>query len=202
MKRAFLILSIAALALPAAALGKGPTAASIDGPGSGGGIRFTGCCTPESPTMTLAEQAGFFPAVFAEVPDPMLDARPKGDLGPKYTITYTVPGPNNETWKIQQDAYPYASPGPVTYMEAGQEVFEIVGGTRGGWFQADARLKETLVSAGRPARSPAPSSETSTGATNLLVLLITILLVTGAATAVGLRSIGRWPFPSRSTSTT
>ena len=202
MKRTFLILSIAALALPAAALGKGPTAASIDGPGSGGGIRFTGCCTPESPTMTLAEQAGFFPAVFAEVPDPMLDARPKGDLGPKYTITYTVPGPNNETWKIQQDAYPHASPGPVTYMEPGQEVFEIVGGTRGGWFQADARLKETLVSAGRPARSPAPSSETSTGATNLLVLLITILLVTGAATAVGLRSIGRWPFPSRSTSTT
>ena len=202
MKRVLLVLAIAALALPAAALGKGPTAASIDGPGSGGGIRFTGCCTPESPTMTLAEQAGFFPAVFAEVPDPMLDARPKGDLGPKYTITYTVPGPNNETWKIQQDAYPYASPGPVTYMEPGQEVFEIVGGTRGGWFQADARLKETLVSAGRPARSPAPSSETSTGATNLLVLLITILLVTGAATAVGLRSIGRWPFPSRSTSTT
>jgi hypothetical protein len=201
MKPVLLILSIAALALPAAALGKGPTAASIDGPGSGGGITFTGCCTPESPTMTLAEQAGFFPAVFAEVPDPMLDARPKGDLGPKYTITYTVPGPNNETWKIQQDAYPYASLGPVTYMEPGQEVFEIAGGTRGGWFQADARLKETLVSAGRPARSPA-SSEASTGATNLLVLLIAILLVAAAATAVGLRSIGRWPFPSRSTSTT
>jgi hypothetical protein len=202
MKRAVLILSIAALALPAAALGKGPSAASIDGPGSGGGITFTGCCTAGSPTMTLAEQAGFFPAVFAEVPDPMLDARPKGDLGPKYTITYTVPGPNNETWTIQQDAYPYAGPGPVTYMEPGQEVFEIVGGTRGGWFQADARLKETLVSAGRPARSPAPSSEVSTGATNLLVLLIAIWLVAAAATAVGLRSIGRWPFRSRSTSIT
>ena len=203
MKRAFLILSVAALAVPAAALGKGPSEASISGPGVGGGgnLTITGCCAPGSPTMNLAEHAGFFPAVFARQPDPMLDARPKGNLGPKYSVTYIVPGPNNETWKIQQDAYPYASLGPVTYMEPGQEVFEIAGGTRGGWFQADARLKETLVSAGRPARSPA-SSEASTGATNLLVLLIAILLVAAAATAVGLRSIGRWPFPSRSTSTT
>jgi hypothetical protein len=206
MKHVLLILVIAALALPAAALGKGPSAASIDGPGSGGGITFTGCCTPESPTMTLAEQAGFFPAVFAEEPDPMLAARPKGELGPKYLITYTVPGPNNETWKIQQDAYPYANPGPVTYMKPGQKVFEIVGGARGGWFQADSRLKKTLVSAGLPADAPAPSSgassEASTFPTSLVGLLIATLLVAAAATAVGLRSIGRWPFPSRSTSTT
>jgi hypothetical protein len=206
MKRVLLILVIAALALPAAALGKGPSAASIDGPGSGGGIRFTGCCTPESPTMTLAEQAGFFPAVFAEEPDPMLAARPKGELGPKYVITYTVPGPNNETWKIRQNVYPYATPAPITYMEPGQEIFEIVGGTRGGWFQADPRLKETLVSAGLPANapasSPAPSSDASAFPTSLVGLLIAILLVAAAATAVGLRSIGRWPFPSRSTSTT
>jgi hypothetical protein len=206
MKPVFLILSIAALALPAAALGKGPSAASIDGPGSGGGITFTGCCTPESPTMTLAEQAGFFPALFSEEPDPMLAARPKGELGPKYVITYTVPGPNNETWKIRQDVYPYAMPTPVTYMEPGQRVFEIVGGTRGGWFQADSRLKETLVAAGLPANapasSPAASSDASTFPTSLGGLLIVILLVAAAATAVGLRSIGRWPFPSRSTSTT
>jgi hypothetical protein len=205
MKRVLLIPVVAALALPAAALGKGPSAASIDGPGSGGGITFTGCCTPESPTMTLAEQAGFFPAVFAEEPNPML-ARPKGELGPKYLITYTVPGPNNETWKIQQDAYPYANPGPVTYMKPGQKVFEIVGGARGGWFQADSRLKKTLVSAGLPADAPAPSSgassEASTFPTSLVGLLIATLLVAAAATAVGLRSIGRWPFPSRSTSTT
>lgn len=207
MKRVFVILAIAALSLPPAALSKGPSGASISGPGAGGGggggdLTFTGCCTPESPTMTLAEHAGFFPAVFRQEPNSMLASRPKGDLGPKYTITYTVPGPNNETWKIRQDVYPYATPAPVTYMAPGQEIFAIVGGTRGGWFQADSRLKETLVSAGLPANAPAGSSEGSTFSTSFVGLLIVILLVAAAATAVGLRSIGRWPFPSRSTSIT
>jgi hypothetical protein len=206
MKRVFLILSIAALALPAAALGKGPSEASISGPGAGGGggggLTFTGCCTPESPTMMLAEHAGFFPAVFAQQPDPMIDRRPKAYLGPKYTITWTVPGPNNEVWKLRQEVYPYAQPAPFTYMKRGQKVFGQE--TRGGWFRASPRLKETLVSAGLPAKAPAsaPSSQSSTFPTSLVGLMIAILLITTAATAVGLRSIVRWPFPSRSTSTT
>jgi hypothetical protein len=152
MKRAFLILALAALALPATALGKGPSEAVINGPGDGGGgITFKGCCENNSPTMQLAEHAGFFPAVFTQTPDPMLDARPRGDLGPKYTITYTVPGPDNETWKIEQDLYPYAASGPVTYLRPGQKIFENPGGTHGGWFQATPQLKETLVAAGLPA---------------------------------------------------
>ena len=40
---------------------------------------------------TLTEQTGIFPAVFGQTPDPMQKERPKGDLGPKYTITWTVP---------------------------------------------------------------------------------------------------------------
>jgi hypothetical protein len=158
MKRALLVLAIAALALPMAALGKGPSAASMDGPGSGGGITFSGDGESNgTPLGNLTEQSGFFPAVFTRQPDPMLDSRPKGDLGPKYTVTYTVPGPNNETWKIQQDVYPYAEHGPVTYMKPGQEIFEL-GGTRGGWFQATPQLKETLVSAGLPPSPPLAST--------------------------------------------
>jgi hypothetical protein len=187
MKHTFLILAVAALTIPAAAFGKGPEAAVISGPGDGGGdLTITGCCSPETPTMMLAERAGFFPAVFARKPDPMLDARPKGKLGPKYTIAYTVPGPNNETWKIQQDVYPYATPAPVTYMKPGQTVFRIPGGTHGGWFQADARLKETLVSAGLPARPIGSSSETTSLSTNLLGLLAVALFLV-AATTVFLR---------------
>ena len=99
MKRLLVTFAIVSLALPATALGKGPSEATISGGGGGGGdLTITGCCEPGSPAMNLAEQAGFFPAVFGQQPDPMLDRRPKGDLGPKYTITYTVPGPNNETW--------------------------------------------------------------------------------------------------------
>jgi hypothetical protein len=188
MKHILLILAITALALPATALGKGPSGASIDGPGDGGGITFTG--GRNSGLFNLTEQTGLFPAVFAREPDPMLDGRPHGDLGPKYTITWTVPGPNNETWKIQQDVYPYATPAPVTYMKPGQTVFQIPGGTRGGWFQADSRLKETLVSAGLPATPIADSSDTTSLSTNLFSALAVALFLI-AATAVVLRRRGR-----------
>ena len=184
MKRALLILALAALALPAAALGKGPSEAVINGPGGGGGggdITFTGCCANDTPTMMLAERAGFFPAVFSQTPDPMLDSRPKGDLGPKYTVTYTVPGPSNETWKIEQDLYPYAASGPVTYMKPGQKIFEVPGGTRGGWFQGTTQLKETLVAAGLPSSAPAGSAGRSSVPTLTLsafaVLLFTCVAV-------------------------
>lgn len=184
MKRVFVILAIAALSFPATALGKGPSAASIDGPGSGGGITFTGGGeSGGTPLGDLTQQSGFFPAVFRQTPDPMLESRPKGDLGPKYTVTYTVPGPNNEVWKLRQDVYPYATPGPVTYMEPGQTVFHTEG-TRGGWFQADPALKETLVAAGLPSTASAgASSGSSSFPTTLLVLLAAGLLL-AMATAV------------------
>jgi hypothetical protein len=184
MKRVFLIFTIAALALPAVALGKGPSGASVDGPG-GGGITFTGGGeSGGTPLGDLAERAGFFPAVFARQPDPMLDTRPSGNLGPKYTIVYTVPGPNNEVWKIRQDVYPYATPSPVTYMEPGQKIFEIPGGTRGGWFQAGPKLKDTLVTAGLPDRPPAASSGGSSYSTTLFSVLAVALLLLGATVVV------------------
>lgn len=191
MKRLFLTVAIVALVLPASALGKGPTSASIDGPGTGGGdVSFTGCCSPETPTMMLAEQAGFFAAVFGHEPNPMLAGRPKGDLGPKYTITYTVPGPNGETWKLLQDVYPYATPAPVTYMAPGQEVFETEG-TRGGWFQADARLKQTLVSAGLPASASAAGSSGDSSFPTAAVSGLVLALLFLSATAVLLRRRAR-----------
>ena len=193
MKRVLLILSIAALALPAPALAKGPSEAVLSGPGDGGGGGITFGGDGESggtPLGNLTDQAGFFPAVFARQPDPMLNARPKGDLGPKYTITYTVPGPNNETWKIEQDVYPYAKSGPVTYMKPGQTVFQITGGTRGGWFQADSRLKKTLVSAGLPARPKAGSSDGTSLGTSLFSLFAVALFLV-VATAVFLRRRAR-----------
>jgi hypothetical protein len=182
MKRAFLVIAIAALAVPATALAKGPSAATIDGPGTGGGgITFSGDGeSGRTPLGDLAEGAGFFPAVFARQPDPMLDTRPKGDLGPKYTITYTVPGPNNETWKVQQDVYPYAESGPVTYMKPGQTVFQISGGTRGGWFEATSHLKETLVAAGLPRTASGASSDGSRAPTYALGGALLALLILGA----------------------
>ena len=44
--------------------------------------------------MQIAEDAGFFPSVFVTTPNPMLSERPQGELGPRYTITYAMPGPS------------------------------------------------------------------------------------------------------------
>lgn len=169
MKRLILLLALTALALPSLALGKGPTAATMDGPGGGGGITFSGD-EGSGPLGNLTQQSGWFAAAFEQEPNPLLAARPKGDLGPKYTVTYGVPGPNNDTFTIRQDIYPYASPGPVTYMAPGQPIFDME--TRGGWFQAGPELKETLVSAGLPATAAASSSDGTSFPTTMVSLLV------------------------------
>lgn len=186
MTRACLILAITALALPVTAFGKGPSEAMMSGPGGGGGISFPGGGeSGGTPLGDLTQQAGFFAATFGQQPDPMLTGRPQGDLGPKYTITYTVPGPNNELDKLRQDVYPYAAGGPVTYMEPGQGFFGTER-TRGGWFQATSQLKETLIEAGLPSRPAPASSEGTAFRTNLFgVLAVALFLV--AASALFLR---------------
>jgi hypothetical protein len=186
MKRACLILAITALAFPVTAFGKGPSEAVMSGPGGGGGISFPGGGeSGGTPLGDLTQQAGFFAATFGQEPDPMLASRPKSNLGPKYTITYTVPGPNNELDKLRQDVYPYAPGGPVTYMEPGQGFFGTER-TRGGWFQATSQLKETLIAAGLPSRPTAAASDGTALGTNLFgALAVALFLV--AATAVFLR---------------
>jgi hypothetical protein len=159
-------IAASALVFAVTAQAKGPSAATIDGPGTGGGISFGGDGEPGSgaPLGNLSDQAGLFPAAFAQTPDPMLADRPKGDLGPRYTITYRLPGPNGDESTIRQDLYPYAGNGPVTYTAPGQPFFGTER-THGGWYQAAPALKNTLVKAGLPAQpssasaaSPGPSS--------------------------------------------
>jgi hypothetical protein len=195
MKSTILLLAALALVLPTAALAKGPAGASIDGPGTGGGINISG--NGESggtPLGDLTQLAGFFPATFGQEPDPMLASRPKGDLGPKYTITYTVPGPNNRSDKIRQDLYPYAKGGPVTYTKPGQSFFGTER-TRGGWYQSPPVLLDTLVAAGLPKAAPAGSSASddggffSTGLVSALAAALALLL--GATAAVFLRRRSR-----------
>ena len=189
MKRMLFLLAIAALVLPATAVGKGPSGAEVSGPGDGGGISFTG--NGESggtPLGNLTEQAGFFAAAFGQEPNPLLAGRPKGELGPKYTITYTVPGPNNELDTLKQDVYPYAKPGPVTYMKPGQKFFGTEQ-TRGGWYQAPALLKETLTEAGLPAVAPSGSGSDGTSffTAELLSAMAAAALLLGAASLIFLR---------------
>jgi hypothetical protein len=157
MKRLTLVAAasaLAALLVPTATFGKGASQATIAGPGLGNGIALAGEGAPDGGTlMRLAESAGFFPSVFPTTPNPMLTKRPKGTLGPKYRITYTMPGPENDVSKLTQDLYPFATPRPVSYMKPGQTFFGDQK-TVGGWFVATAVLKRQLTAVGLPETPP------------------------------------------------
>ena len=194
IRKLFVALACAALTLPAAAHGKGATQATIEGDGlKGGAITFKsdsgeGDPPPGSKLARLAEETGFFPAVFGQSPSPIERGRPEGDLGPRYTVTYTMPGPNNELDELRQELYPYAEGGTVTYMPPGQPFFGSEK-TRGGWFRADPDLKSLLVEAGLPASPPTGPTETrydvSWSAAGIVVVLVGLL---GAALIV----VARW----------
>jgi hypothetical protein len=190
MKRLLFLIAVAALALPATALAKGPSEATITGPGLGKAIKISGPEQDGSPMMNLAEAAGFFPAAFGQTPDPLIYARPKGNLGPTYAIDYVVPGPNGKNQKIHQDLYPYAKPGAWTHMAAGQPIFDFQ--THGGWF-TDTRLKGILVAHGLPKAPPTTSSKSSSSAsffsTGKIGLLVLVLFGIGAAAVLTRRHL-------------
>jgi len=155
MKRIVLLLALAGLALPSAALAKGPSAAVVTGPGLDKKIVITGAEETGSPMMTFIDETGFFPAAFGQQPSPMLPARPKGNLGPKFKIDYTVPGGESENFRLVQDLYPYAKPNALTYTKPGQDIFDMK--APGGWY-ASAYLKQVLVDHGLPKAAPAATA--------------------------------------------
>jgi hypothetical protein len=177
MRRLVFVL-LAAATLAPAALAKGPSAATITGPGLDHALAVKG--TEASGALgELTQSSGFFPAAFGQEPSPMLDRRPRS-LGSRYTIRYIVPG--GEIYHLTQDLYPYARGGAVTYMKPGQAIF----GTRshGGWYRGGVDLKRTLVAAGLPRTTP------SSGGASALLLGLGIpgaVLLTGAAVLVARR---------------
>ncbi|HUK94811.1 MAG TPA: hypothetical protein VLU96_07115 [Gaiellaceae bacterium] len=184
MKRLLLVLAFAAAFAPAA-LAKGPSQAAISGPGLAGTLSFEGNGEHEGTALyDLTQDAGFFPAVFGQSPDPMLHGRPSGTLGPRYTIHYVVPDGEGTKWRVVQDLYPYAQGGPVTHMTAGQGIFGEQ--TRGGWYRSDPGLEALLVRHGLPRVAPssgAGSSAAST-ATALAIGAPVAILIAGAAAFV------------------
>jgi LPXTG-motif cell wall-anchored protein len=159
MKR-FLLVLVVALALPAAAAAKGPDQATISGPGLktvtlGGNGESMGTALGE-----LTESAGLFPASFQTSPNPMYESAPTKSLGSKYRIHFRVPGPQGGTFWIDQDVYPYAKGGALTYTKPGQRIFGSR--TPGGWFLGGLALKQTLQQHGLPAKDPGASGTSGT----------------------------------------
>ena len=194
--RRFLLLAtagaLAALVAIAPAAAKGPSTASLTGPGldhaipvNGEGESGTG-----TPLGSLVELGGFFPQMFQQFPDSTTRTRPSGDLGPKYRMVYRVPGPGGIS-TVVQDVYPYAKT-PVTYMRPNERFW---GGNRthGGWFVAGPGLKVTLVAAGLPESPPPPASGGSFPwawlAVGVLAVVVLLALVLSRRRSARLRMV-------------
>jgi hypothetical protein len=175
----------AVVAAPAAA--KGPTAATITGPGLHGPIQLHGDpeSAPDSRFGRLLQGGGFFQQVFRQVPDATLRVQPKVRLGPRYEVVYLLPTPAGKS-RIRQQLYPYAEGGPLTYVHPHQ-VFYGSMDTRGGWIQTPQALLPTLVTLGFPSRAPSVR-ESSLGAGAWAGIAAGIALAAGAATALVRRS--------------
>jgi len=175
---------LAALLLPALAAAKEPTRASISGPGFHKTLTMReGPDFSSSPIGRLTEASGFFPSAVGQSPDPMLHARPAGQLGPRYRIRWTVPA--GTTHVITQDVYPYAKGGAVAYTRPGQPIFDSR--TTGGWYR-NPELKRTLVSLGLPTSAPSEGSGLSSA---LVFGLVAAGLLGAAALVFALRQRGQ-----------
>ena len=186
--------ALCALLLPATALAKGPTDATITGPGLAKPLRLGGprALAPGQPLEVLATHGGFFDVAWGGAPETTLADSPTRRLGPKYRVTYVVPGPSGRSDRIRQDLYPYARGGPVTHTPPGQPFFDGRR-TNGGWFRGTPRVKNVLVAAGLPApvkTAPRPVSNDEGRAVPLGAWALGAGLLVAAAAALGIRRRG------------
>jgi hypothetical protein len=144
------------ISLATPALAKGPSQASITGPGLARAIVVSDGGEPgqQGTLAVLAGQTGLFTAMFGpdvglpvQAPARLRTPPPKASLGPQYTVIYTVPGvtprPGEQSGRIRQDLYPGAPGGPVVYTPPGQAGFgqplQVTG-----WLRAGPGLARTL----------------------------------------------------------
>ena len=184
--------TLAPLAAAAPVAAKGPSTASLTGPGLGHAlpVKGVGEAGIGTPLGSLVLLGGYFPQMFGQSPDPTTRTRPAADLGPRYRVVYRVPGPNSGVSTIVQDVYPYAKPTPVTYMPAGQRFWGSQR-THGGWFVSETGLKAALVAAGLPESPPASGASFPwawTGVGLAAVVLLLLVLALGRRGRTGIRA--------------
>src|SRR5215475_5889993 len=145
------------------ALAKGADRATITGPGLRAPIVVGGDGEPGSHAGLgqLSDGSGLFVAMFgpdASTGQVLERAAPAGSLGPRYELTYRVPG-NTPPDMLRQDLYPFAAGGPVTYTPAGQRVFGNT--TSGGWYHAPPTFSALLTTLGVTPVASVPSPPTT-----------------------------------------
>lgn len=128
------------------ALAKGPESATITGPGIDEPIELINADYFNSDytnhVKELMRQTGLWYATSSRI-----SAKPAGDLGPRYTLTWINSGPPGgpvEERTIRQALYLYAENGPVIHTPA-QEGLEGWGPDVVGWFTPPDGLSDTLA---------------------------------------------------------
>ena len=164
----------AALATPAPA--KGTTQASITGPGLARPVIVSAAAGSEAlpgqrdALSSLASQARLFTVLSGpDTGDGYMPGKPSrlrtppaaATLGPKYTVTCTVPGitpaPGQASGQIRQYLYPHAAGGPVICTPPEQQGSgQPLQAT--GWLRGTPQLTATLTRLGAPAGTSLPSA--------------------------------------------
>jgi hypothetical protein len=207
------VLAAALLTVPTTAWAKGASKGTVQGGGLSAPVTISGEGEPGSGELLarLAEETGAYVAMYGEDggnSGTLSAARPAGNLGTRYLVTYTIPSPAGGEDAVRQDLYPFAHVGPVTFTTAGQHFMDGME-TTGGWFQAPAALRETLAAIGvrktasqaaalaeaaaKPAAAAAPVAAASdpSGSTRAAPLLaaggVAVMLLLGGLATVVLR---------------
>jgi hypothetical protein len=205
MRRAtiFAVIVGVVAAFSGSALAKGAEEAQVEGKGLAAPIMVGGNGEPGagSGLAALAEGTGLFVAMFDEGYDQKLSAKPpSGDLGPALTVSFVVPGPDNDADVVKQRLYPFAANGPVVYTAPDQSVFGTEK-TSGGWFDVTPGAMDILKREGLPSRTEymnalgkvsaeqsAPAAKVAADSSSaLLTASIVVILLAAAGAAVMLQ---------------
>ncbi len=150
---------MAVVLLAPTASAKGATRAVITGPGLADPIVLTEEGATGGELAALADESGFYIGAWGALPHRRIH-EPAGDLGPRYSITYTMLGEDGD--EVVQYVFPYAEPRPITYMPAHQPLWSGGRETVSAWVAAHADLRRTLVGLGLPATRPSSAAGSAT----------------------------------------
>jgi hypothetical protein len=146
--------ALVVLLLAPAAQAKSDTWVTIVGPGLEGPLSIA----PRAGSGLLMKPSGFWDEACSShgcrAEGRFLALPPVGDLGPRYTLTWTLEFVTRRhevrRFPVLQYVFPFAHPQPVTYMPPGQ-LYIPPYRTGGGWFVARSDLLPAWTDLGLPA---------------------------------------------------
>ena len=138
------------IAMPAMA--KGVIGVTIEGPGIAEPVFLEGEGTSESADQfyELVKATGFTEMAWGAAvtgKNQIFTEQPTDELGPEFLLTWIQIGPEGDV-EIPTLLYPFASGGPLIYMDPGVELVEISSTARGGWFVSSYNIEAMLLDYG------------------------------------------------------